>query len=132
MTTLFTGGAGEVIPITGIPINPNTINPIGNAFIFLPPFLENKKAGLPVHFGNPAVFEPLFCLRYRLLTTSFFSKSPAEQKPQRDSTRKIQRSVAFRSTLTGGLALSENKTYFLKLRKACQQKSKCVLMINTK
>jgi hypothetical protein len=49
--------AGEVTPTTAIPIKPNTINPIGNALIFLPPFLGNKKAESPIHFGNPAVFK---------------------------------------------------------------------------
>jgi len=71
---------------------------------------KNSKAELPILFGNPAVFEPLFSFRYRLLTTGSFSKSPTGQKPQRDSTGKIQRSVAFRPTLTDGLALSENNT----------------------
>jgi hypothetical protein len=64
MTTLFMEVAGEVTPITGIPINPNTINPTGNAFIFSSPFLSNKKAESPVHFGNPAIFSICRLFRY--------------------------------------------------------------------
>jgi hypothetical protein len=94
----------------------------------LPRIIKNRVA---IHFGNPAVFGPLFCFRYRLLTTGSFSKSPTGQNPQADSTE-IQRSVAFRPTLADSLALSGNKTYLLKLRKACQQKSKCILMSKTK